>query len=598
MRRALMLVPYALLLVITLGLSACGVSATDSPHDEGDAWAGGSGPISPDPKIPPKPNAARQADELVRNFLQVAAGGGAPANERVKQYLTDDAHAKWSDPPNLASAAVSLIRVVSGPTMEAPVPGRGTRVTVQYQPVGVLGDRGRVDEPAVRETRSLTFWVGEPDEQLNLRIREIEDWPTGELLLSDLGFANYYQIQPIYFWDKGNLALVPDLRYVPLTSNATERANLRLTWLAEPSPLGSVVWNLPAGITPDPVVRTDDVTLKVGLSEAASAVAADPEAAKRLMFQLRWSLADGDTVPLIDLWIAGEQVPVEFTENEFRAARHTFSYIEEPRRYDIVDGVVSAPGQSQPPSVLAAAENTDVVSSALRRDPEVLALVRDDGSGPESLQIVTEGQSGRVDLSLPASSSLGRPSFVPDTNVVLIPTGGPEGRLMAVSVESLESSDATQNPLHGVSAAAVSPDGRRVALIAGGALYVAPLSLADGTVTVTVGNNPTPLLADQLTATAVTWTSESWLLVTGTRGADDQQALWRVTADGVRAHDLSGSLTGLHITDLTCWPSWRNSQDGETEVLAVADLGDTTGIYTFRRNAFDPVSGLTAPFFG
>jgi hypothetical protein len=215
-------------------------------------------------------------------------------------------------------------------------------------------------------------------------------------------------------------------------------------------------------------------------------------------------------------------------------------------------------------------------------------LVRTDGFGRRALSIVTEDGPRSVDL--PVNSTLGRPSFVPDTETVLVPTGGPSGDLTAVPIGGGPNTDATGGRLSGVSVAVVSPDGRRVAIIADGELYVAPLNVSGGNVT--VGSATRQLLAGQLTAATVTWTSESWLLVAGTRG-NDEPTLWRVTADGVAAHDLSESLLGLRVADLVCWPNWSNSPDGVTEVLAVADRG----VFTFRTQ-FEPDSTLTAPFFG
>ena len=65
------------------------------------------------------------------------------------------------------------------------------------------------------------------------------------------------------------------------------------------------------------------------------------------------------------------------------------------------------------------------------------------------------------------SFNLGRPSFIPGVDdIVLIPTGGPDGRLMAVSIKDGTYVNATRN-FAGVTSATVSPDGRRIAFVAG-----------------------------------------------------------------------------------------------------------------------------------
>ncbi len=126
----------------------------------------------------------------------------------------------------------------------------------------------------------------------------------------------------------------------------------------------------------------------------------------------------------------------------------------------------------------------------------------------------------------------------------------------------------TPRNFSGVSAVSVSPDGRRVALIAGGQAYVSSLSLANGSVT--VGSTPRPILANQLTpATAVAWTEEAWLYVAGTSGG--APAMWHVTADSVVAENLSESLRGLRVDDLVAYPKGPGS--GSAEVLAIHTVG-------------------------
>src|SRR5690606_20353976 len=71
MRRALRLVPYALAVLVALGLTGCGVGATDRPVDEGDAAVGGSANPA---RQPPEPDEAGSFEELVRYFLQASAG--------------------------------------------------------------------------------------------------------------------------------------------------------------------------------------------------------------------------------------------------------------------------------------------------------------------------------------------------------------------------------------------------------------------------------------------------------------------------------------------------------------------------------------------
>jgi hypothetical protein len=587
MRRLLRLVAYALTVLVAFGLTACGVGATDRPVDEGESAVGRSANPA---RQPPEPDDAGSFEELVRNFLQASAGGSAQANERVKRYLTGTALATWVDPP--AEEPLMVVRLVGGPTPGVQVTGQGTPVTVTYEPIGALNDQGRVNNEIVpSEPRTLTFWVVTPEGEFNFRIGKIDGWPQGQLLLSYEGLLEYYDLQPIYFWDTGYTTLVPDLRYLPRTLSDVQKWTRRLMWLtAGPSPwLASGVQALPVGTSSEPVEPAEDGTLQVRLSAAAAALTTDPLAARRLLFQLQWSLSTGDNDRQIEIYIEDQPIPIAADPTAYRSFLHSWTYRRDPKRYNITpDGAVEAVAPSTlPPDVLGVPPEGEVISAAITTEPTVAVYVVKDQFGRFVLQIVRNGQSRSVDLTLPGTAEPGRPSFVPGSDLVLVPTGGPEGRLIAVSTRTGEVTDAS-NRLLGVTDAVVSPDGRRVAVIADGEVYVAPLIVND---TVSVGSTNRQLLAGRLNATAITWTSDSWLLVAGTRPTGEP-TLWRVTADGVVVQDLSPDLgvPPLRISDLVSWPAWSNAR---TEVLAVTHLG----VYRYA-NRFSPEPNLTAPFFG
>jgi hypothetical protein len=586
MRRVLRLVPYALAVLVALGLAGCGVGSTDEPVDEGDPAVGGSTNLA---RQPPEPDEAGSFEELVRYFLQASAGGSAQANERVKRYLTGLALANWVDPP--AEEPLSVVRLVGSPTPGVLVSGQGTPVTVTYELIGSLNDQGRVNEIALPEPRTLTFWVVTPEGEFNFRIGKIDGWPEGRLLLSYEGLLEYYDIQPIYFWDTEYRTLVPDLRYLPRTLSDVQKWSRRLTWLtAGPSPwLAPGVHALPVGTSSEPVETAEDGTLQVRLSAAAAALTTDPEAARRLLYQLQWSVS-GDADRPIQIYIEDQPVPVTADSTTYRSFLHSWTYRRDPKRYNITaDGVVETiTPTTLAPELLAVPPDGRVITAAIRTEPALAAYVMEDQFGRYVLQLVTAGQTRPVDLGLPGNAEPGRPSFVPGSDLLLIPTGGPEGRLISVSTTTGAIADAG-NRMPGVTDAVVSPDGRRVAIIADGEVYVAPLIVANNTVT--VGSTPRPLLAGRLTATAVTWASDSWLLVAG-MGGGDQPTLWRVTADGVVAQDLSRDLgvPPLNIFDLVSWPAWTAAR---AEVLAVTNLG----VYRYS-TGFSPEPGLTAPFFG
>jgi hypothetical protein len=541
-----------------------------------------------DTEVPPSPNEASSAEGLVRNFLMAAAGGSASASEQMKRYLTANALANWREPVNADNPPLTIVRIVRGPTTGAAV-GDRTRVTVDYQVVGDMNDKGRVDELAEPTTRQMTFWVV-ADDQGNPRVDEIVGATPG-LLLSDEALTRYYRIQPIYFWDQGYGTLVPDLRYLPLTIKPDQRASRLVQWLvAGPSSsLAGGVQGLPTGTSPtDNVVTKDDGTLVVKLSAQAGA-GGGPDALRRLLFQLQWTLSVNGGPTKVELYVDDKLMSVPASQDEFLDQNRSYAYRGAPPRFNISTDlkVVPVPTGIPVPAVLGTAENANVVAAAVGHNGNAAAFVRQDGSGRRYLQMVRDGVGGHVDAHLQRSFNLGRPSFIPGVDdIVLIPTGGPDGRLMAVSIKDGTYVNATRN-FAGVTSATVSPDGRRIAFVAGGQAYVSSLIVANNTVT--VGSNARPILPGQLTATAVTWTSESWLFVAGT--ADGAPAMWKVTADSVVGQNLTDSMGGLGVLDLVADPQW--SGRGTVDVFAITPLG----VYTFR-TLFTPDSSLQTPFFG
>jgi hypothetical protein len=539
---------------------------------------------------PPSPNSAGSNEDLVRNFLMAAAGGGASANDQVKRYLTQNALSAWRAPDQADNPPLTIVRIVGGPTTGVAVGGR-TPVTVDFQMVGKMADQGRVDELSDLSTSHVTFWVVADEQNLtNRRIDEIVGAPSG-LLLSDEALTNYYRIQPVYFWDQGFTTLVPDARYLPLTIKPDQRARRLLEWLtAGPSAsLVGGVQRLPAGTTiTDNVVTRDDGKLQVKLS-AQAAGGGDPNVLRRLLFQLQWTLSVNGNTPRIELYIDDKLVSVPASDDEFLDQNHSYSYRGPAQQFNITPDqkVVRLPVGIPAAPVIAAPENANVSLAAVGNNQTIAAYVRADGAGRLYLQIVRDGVPGHVDAHIPRSYSLGRPSFVPGVpDVVLIPTGGPDGRLMAVSATDGTYTNITRN-IAGVTSATVSPDGRRIAFIAGGQAYVSSLIVANNTVT--VGSNARPILAGQLTASTVTWTSESWLYVAGTAGG--APAMWKVTADGVVAQNFSGNMGGLEVRDLVAYPQWTTRGSGD--VLALT----SRGVYTFR-TLFTQETSLQSPFFG
>jgi hypothetical protein len=572
----------ASILVAVLGTAGgCGVSAS-TPEDHGDRLQ--AVPPFDDEVLPvPRPNDARSTEGLVELFLSAAVGGGEPAIGQVRAFLTANADAAFRYPADPQQAQPTVVRVVGDPTAGVAT-GQRTPVTVTYQVIGLLNDQGRVDELSQPAGGTMVFWVVTDEEnRSNLRIDQIDNAPPG-LLLSDAALGEIYRIQPIYFWDAQAELLVPDLRYLPLTLGEEQRANLLVQWLvAGPSPWLTGARRVPSGTSKESVVIRADETFVVNLALEAERSA---DTLNQLLYQLRWTLGVGQSFRKVELQIDGQAQQLD-TGDRFREFNRSYTFSEPKPRYDIVNDkveVVSASGAAVP-EVLASPDNAGVTFASVNRNATVAALVRSNADGRRYLQFVRSGvQSVTADISPRADMT--RPSWVPvpgeEDEYVMLAAGG---HLYLVSTTDGRSTDVTPSRVGAVSTATVAPDGRRVAFVAGGDAYVASLTVEGETMA--VGSNLRPILAGQKVS-GVAWINETWLYLGGTPGGGP--AMWKVSADGVVAHNESANLRGINVTDVVAAPVWPSTR------LADVIVYTTLGVFTFGPATTE--TSLRAPFFG
>ncbi len=534
----------AAMVVAAIGLAGCGVSSQEDPVRVGDGIAAGGGGgvrISP-----PSPTTASSPEELVRLFFKASAGGGKDAVTSMKLFLTAEFERAWQPGESPQLTVVRLISVSAG----VPTPDR-IPVNVEYETIGDLSERGKMDELARVTEGRMTFDVQRINQNTSqLRIDRIIGAPENVLLLSDDALdGTYYQAQPIYFWDKTGEWLVPDLRYLPRTIDPEQRPSWVLDWLLDgPSSwLQTSVQPLPDQTESNAAVVSREDKLVVNLSAQAAGSGNDEsqrrEALRKLVLQLRWSMprTTVNVLPDIELQIEGQTRDIDSTADVqlFDAA----AVIPEARRFAIASGsVVESPasGASQDPEpVLAVAANKNVVAAAISRDLDIAAFVR--GNTDRMSMWVARGSGSEVPparqvTNLPGTS-IGRPVVIPNTKGQLLVVA--DGNLYAVNANN-RARDITPDQIGEVQAIAVPPDGRRIAIVAGGKVYVAGLNVS--TTQITVGGRLGPILSHQVdVAVAAAWITETNLFVAGRNG--NQPALWQVTADGVAADNRSTALT-------------------------------------------------------
>jgi hypothetical protein len=121
-----------------------------------------------------------------------------------------------------------------------------------------------------------------------------------------------------------------------------------------------------------------------------------------------------------------------------------------------------------------------------------------------------------------------------------------------------------------ITAVAVAPDARRVALVVDGQLYLSVLvESGDG---LQLSTNPPQLVRTPLrTLTAVDWSSEGWLVVGGVRSDTGRVAIMDVSIDGAEQSERLFDLGSVSVSYLTAYPaSPENGRQNSDSVAYVA----------------------------
>ncbi|MGC9666825.1 LpqB family beta-propeller domain-containing protein [Planosporangium sp. 12N6] len=558
-RRRLLAAAAAAVAVAVLPVAGCGVPSSGPPTVVKDARRDRD---STDPnRSVTKQTPAGVTDPLalVQRYLKAAAwvneAGPEPdkidkAVEPVKAFMTVAAEATWQ-----RGQDITVVRVTRylPPTPTA----NGTRVDVVLQPIGVLNSRGTV-EPKVAVAQTYPFTVVPAERGAELRIAN----PPAGMLLSDEGLGELYDLQPIYFWDNaGGRNLVPDLRYIGKSASPENRLVMLTEWLRDgPSEfLKPVVNPLPPGIeNKDRPVLDASGTVRINLSaKAASAQGQLP----KLMGQLRWSLRP--LARTVELQIEGQRQDPDLGAGLDNPAA-TPDGQKDPPRFGVVDGRVRHIG-GDPLAVpaLNSDDNAGVVSAAvLRGAAQQVALVREE-NGRQRLwlgaynQTAKVAQYGPTDLVAGAMSrpvGLGTPAGNDPMFLVAA-----DGKLFSVPASSRQATNRTPAGLGGpVTAVSVARDTRRVALVAGGRVYVGVLVFDGASPSVSQLEEVQAGLTD---AVDVAWSREGWLVVAGR--LTGQAALVELTIDSALVEQMQlRNLTGLTMTRVVADPVIRRDDPG------------------------------------
>jgi hypothetical protein len=589
------------LVLAGLVLTGCGVPAHSGPAVVGEAPKAGT-ESEATAEQPPTPDGAGSAAELVDRFLQAAAWGNDPdvVNEavaRVQRFLTPAAQETW---PRGAEPGLTIVHTE---LKNQPV-GRTGAVTMSMQPIGVLNSAGTI-EPVAAAPQSVEYSVQSSTDGQQLRI----DAPLPQLhandpslqlprmLLSDDKLDHWYEPHPIYFWAQSQKEsiLIPDLRYLAKSVPQATRPNVILTWLrGGPSRwLQEVADALPPEISSKDKPVLNGSTLQVNLS--ANAESLQPVAIARFVAQLRWSL-----LPIsanVQLQVEGQARQVDGSSGTgylaYNPAASSAPSDTEPDEYCVIDGKVVriASKEPLPPVLLPPSHNSGVVSAAMPRGTLSVALVERSNATTVQLEIGLYDKNQKYTRYGPGvvatATVMSRPQWLssPSPRVFVM-----ADHKLRQFVDQKEAPVATEASLGSITAFAVAPGARRIAMIVGDRLLVAPLSFDDDGRQATVG--PPLTLRTGLTGqTGVAWSHEERVVVAG-RDANGP-ALAEVTVDGalLKVEPLSG-LGQLNVTALVGYTQRPGLADRLSLMIQTGD-GDREPFNVYKVYSSGAVSPLT-----
>lgn len=524
---------------VVVGLSACGVTATDTPIKvPGGGVAAGVDVAGDTTFIPPDPSTVNLPRDVITSFLEAGVGGGDAAVRQARKFLTP----KAAETLNLGQAPQPLVlRLLAPPN---PQPGtETTTVSIKYQVVGTFTDQGYLNSSGDPREHQDSFTLSRHDGiwsidvlpaimQTNLVISDdMLDSPSGG-----------YRARPIYFWDHSGSLLVPDLRYLPLTMDVSQRPNTIVDWLiAGPSPLllsNHAVQNLPTGTAKIGNVASNAGAWVVNLH----AIAGNPDDLHNIALQLRWSLLSV-TQDKVELQIEGQRKDIgSALDRDAKDANPThLTSIE----LDVVKKKINQPRDGIP--VLASGSNANVVTAAVNLETTRAAFVTE-RNGQQSLTLVRETSNQKTSSSYPASglpdsAKIGRPAFVGNADRLFVPV---DGDLYSVAPTGA-ATKITPPGMSDVTSVAVPPDGRRIALVSGGHAYVASLVINGPSV---IPGPPQEIAGGMLKSTAIAWLDSNHLVIVGSTIDGNAPAMVTSTVDGAAAKATTFSANGFTLVDV------------------------------------------------
>lgn len=562
--RSVQRVVGALLLLLVAAMAAgCTAIPGSSAAVDVTRIADQAEPVAPDAPAP-----GAQPDQVVRGFIAASArpdadSGTGSSFAAARQYLTPDAQSTWQ--PNSLPVVIldDNYRTDIDPT------AAGTVTVTGSSPGGVDTSRS-FHTAAVVYTRALHL------------VKVDDEWrisdPPPELLLTGSDFPTAYRQRVLYFLGPSGTEVVPDIRHIVIGQTTANRASRLLALLLAGPAAGlqdavTSSFTTKSSLRSNPSVNPDGVLQVDFTGVDASTV----EARRALAAQVVWTLSP--TTPRISIDVDG--VPLDPAQPEY-TINSVSSF--DPDRLPGTGQVASDPFYVSPGGAITGlldgkpvagplGTGTPIVQSAASSaSTGVTAAVATDPAGGQQLLLTSPDHVDRADPALKADT-LTQPSLTrAGDEAWVVQNGATKPEVYRVSTSGTPSRERVPaDELAGkgpVTALALSPDGVRVAIVAGGQLLVgvrkpAPAEGASAPTTTAAGGRDessvqTPLVISGLTALRadlrdvgpVTFLNSLEVVVAAASTPDGFRGLWNISIDGYDSRKISdngifGNIDGL-----------------------------------------------------
>ncbi|MFG3697524.1 LpqB family beta-propeller domain-containing protein [Micromonospora sp. NPDC047620] len=546
--------------LLLAGTAGCGIPANTEVRVEGAGPAAEAGSSSGIRGEPPNRSASgSKPEQFVKNFLSAAAGEPDRAYQRVRNFITPEDQDRLQVKEG-SEVALTVVRLTEEPVIVND-PNK-TEVTLKVQQVGQLRADGTLAPPET-STTSYSFELRTQEGRADAGLFVAN--PPNVLLLSVDALEAYYQSRTIYFWNSGRTRLVPDQRYLPLAVPDERLVSEVVKWLTA----GPSLW-LRSGVTglPDGTRLINNATRTDDRWEVDLEMPDEKLRLEQLATQLAWSLHDVDGQLEIKI---RTQPRKDIRDLEaHRQANPVYQVGDGFQRFCVYEGAVhplsDATGTVATVPVVAEANRNVVAAGLSRAEDQIRAALVVTEAGRQWLSVGTglDPAVAVFNRSAKGYGAIGRPVWLRSTD-----RGEPAGLVVADGVLYRFDAQAQLTPVSlgvpgPVKAVAASLDGHRIAVIAGGALYVAALSPTEGGVTL----GPARRLPTRLTdLSAVDWYGEDKLILAGEVG---RPAVYEVSVDGTRDNRVEDKI-GARVTHLAAYPA-------NTEVPRNAAMYEANGV--------------------